>query len=143
MADLESAFPNAGCAMYGIAATALNEAVMLVHRNKLTRQQYVMYALADMIAHVEVGSALARKAATAAKNGDTSAEKYRLASKIFVHSVAQIMFQNVMTILMGTGKFDQSQVAEFTAATNLHDLTGSYQNVIDDMDKLGDIIFER
>ena len=143
MNDLNASFPDGGCAMYAIAATALNESVMLVHRNKLTRQQSVMYALADMMAHVEVGCAMARKAAAAARRGDASAERHRLVSKIFANSVAQLVLQNTTSILMGTGKFDQKQVAEFTASTNLHDLIQSYQDILGDMDKMADIIFER
>ena len=143
MNDLNDDFPDGGCATFAIAATALNEAVMLVHGNKLTRQQTVMYALADMMAHVEVGCAIARKAAAAAKNGDSSAEKYRLVSKIFANIVAQVMLENTTSILMGTGKFDQEQIAEFTTSTNLHDLIQSYQDIIGEMDKMADIVFER
>jgi alkylation response protein AidB-like acyl-CoA dehydrogenase len=143
MNDLNASFPDGGCAMYAIAAIALNETVMLVHRNKLTRQQSVMFALADMMAYVEVGCAMARKAAADAKKGDPSAERHRLVSKIFANNVAQVMLQNTTSVLMGTGKFDQEQIADFTTTTNLHDLIQSYQNILGDMDKMADIIFER
>ncbi len=143
MERLDESYPNAGCHTYGIAARALNETVMLVHRNKLTRRQHVMFALADMMTHVEVGVALARKAAAAARTDDAAAEKLQLMSRIFAHDVARLVTRNVMTILMGTGMFDERTVAEFMATANLDELKESYVNVISDMDRVADILFER
>jgi alkylation response protein AidB-like acyl-CoA dehydrogenase len=42
---------------YALAAGALNQTIDLAHNNRLTRQQAVMFALADMMTHVEVGAA--------------------------------------------------------------------------------------
>ena len=55
----------------------MNKAIDLAHDQRLTRQQFVMFALADMMAHVEVGAALARKTHKKIQNKDTDAEKMR------------------------------------------------------------------
>jgi alkylation response protein AidB-like acyl-CoA dehydrogenase len=143
MHKLEETFGNAGCRMLALAATALNDTVMLVHRNRLTRKQYIMFSLADMMTYVEVGSALARKAAAAAQANDAQAEKLRLMSKIFANQAARLVAQNVMTIVLGSGAFDQQTAAEFIGAANLNELAQTYQDIITDMDRVADIIFER
>ncbi len=143
MHKLEETFGNAGCRVLALAATVLNDTVMLVHRNRLTRKQYVMFTLADMMVHVEIGSALARRAALAAKANDAEAEKLRLMSKIFANQAARLVAQNVMTIVLGSGAFDQQTAAEFIGAANLNELAQTYQDIILDMDRVADIIFER
>jgi len=143
MHKMEETFGNAGCRLLGLAATTLGDTVMLVHRNRLTRTQYIMFALADMITYVEVGSALARKAAIAAQANGAEAEKLRLTSKIFANQVARLVAQNVMTIVMGSGAFDQQTAAEFIGAAKLNELAQTYQDIILDMDRVADIIFER
>ena len=143
MNTLNGGFDNIGCGLYSIAANALNDAIMLVHRNRLNRVQHIMFGIADMIAHLEIGAALARKAAEATRDGDKTAEKLQLMSRIFASEVAQLVQQNIMTILMGTGTFDQTVVSEFIASTHMNDLTDGYQGLVADMDRVADIIFER
>jgi alkylation response protein AidB-like acyl-CoA dehydrogenase len=111
MQALDSRYADAGCRYLALSARALNESVMLVHQNKLTRQQYGMFALADMMTHVEVGCALARKAAAAHSADTPDAEKLRLISKIFAHETAQLVTRNMMGLLMGIGAFDALHLA--------------------------------
>ena len=143
MNALNGEFDNIGCGLYSIAANALNDAIMLVHRNRLNRVQHIMFGVADMVTHLEIGAALARKAAAATRDGDKTAEKMQLMSRIFASEVAQLVHKNIMTILMGTGTFDQNVVSEFIASTHMNDLTESYQGVVAAMDRVADIIFER
>jgi alkylation response protein AidB-like acyl-CoA dehydrogenase len=143
MNELNGEFDNIGCGVYSIAAHALNEAIMLVHRNRLNRVQHIMFGIADMIAHLEIGAALARKAAAATRDADKTAEKLQLMSRIFASEVAQLVQQNIMTILKGTGTFDQNIVSDFITSTHMNDLTESYQGLVSAMDRVADIIFER
>jgi alkylation response protein AidB-like acyl-CoA dehydrogenase len=75
MDALENEIGDAGCRYYGLAAAALNQTIDYVHDNRLTRQQAVMFVLSDMMTHVEVGAALARKAVKLDQSGDADAEK--------------------------------------------------------------------
>jgi alkylation response protein AidB-like acyl-CoA dehydrogenase len=102
-----------------------------------------MFGIADMIAHLEIGAALARKAAAATRDADKTAEKLQLMSRIFASEVAQLVQQNIMTILKGTGTFDQNIVSDFITSTHMNDLTESYQGLVSAMDRVADIIFER
>jgi alkylation response protein AidB-like acyl-CoA dehydrogenase len=103
MEELAKAMGDAGCRFYGLAAKALNDAIMLVNDNRLTKQQYVMFALADMMTHVEVGASMARKAMNLNKTGNPGAEKIKAMSRIFANNTAQLVAQNKAMNLNKTG----------------------------------------
>ena len=143
MEELETTLNDAGCKFYGRAARALNETIMLVHDNKLTRKQHIMFALSEMMTHVEVGVSMTRKAKSLVEAGDPEAEKIKAMSRIFANETAQVVTHNMLKILMGSGIFDQKTVSDFMEAVSYNKLLGSYENVIKDMDIVADILFER
>jgi alkylation response protein AidB-like acyl-CoA dehydrogenase len=102
-----------------------------------------MFALADMMAHVEVGASLARRAFTTVKNGDADADKMKLISRLFANEVAQIVSQGILKIVMGCGACDLDMTNDFMQKIAFTELTASCQNIINDMDQLADIVFER
>jgi len=51
--------------------------------------------------------------------------------------------RNTRKILMGTGIFSQEYVSEFMQKISLNDLGASSQNIINDMDRVADILFRR
>lgn len=141
--EFNSKSDDAGSRFYALAAKALNDTITLVHDNKLTRKQYIMFALADMMAHVEIGASMARKAIALTEAGDPGAEKIRAMSRIFANEAIQIVAQNAMKILMGSGLFDQKSIFSFMETISYNEMISSYHNVINDMDKVADILFER
>ena len=143
MEELDSAMGDAGCRFYGLAAKALNDAIMLVNDNRLTKQQYIMFALADMMTYVEVGASMARRAMNLNKTGNPGAEKIKAMSRIFANQTAQLVAQNILKILKGSGAFDRQTVSEFMETVAFNELICSYENIIKDMDIVADILFER
>ena len=143
MEELENTLNDAGCKFYGLAAKALNDTIMLVHDNKLTRKQYIMFALSDMITHVEVGASMARKAKSLVEAGEPESEKIKAMSRIFANEVAQVVTHNILKILMGSGAFEQRTVSDFMEAISYSKLLSSYENVIKDMDMVTNKLFER
>jgi alkylation response protein AidB-like acyl-CoA dehydrogenase len=143
METLDSEGNGAGCRFYGLSAEILNDTIMEVHENRLTRQQHIMFLLADMMTHVEVGASLARKAVVLSKNGSPEAEKFNAISRIFADEVAQLVSQNALKILMGCGLFDQNAAHAFMETHSYNQLVCSSLNVINDMDLLANILFER
>ena len=143
MMRLEEETEDIGGRIYKLAAEALNKAIDLAHDQRLTRQQFVMFALADMMAHVEVGAALARKTHKKIQNKDTDAEKMRLISRVFANDVSQIVSQGVLNIVMGCGVCDLDMTNSFMNEVAFTELMTSCQNIINDMDQLADIVFER
>jgi alkylation response protein AidB-like acyl-CoA dehydrogenase len=143
MDRLHAEFGDLGCEFYGLAARALNQTVTLVNDHRLTRQQYIMFALADMMTHVEVGAGLARRAAKCYRDDNINAQKIKLISRLFGNEVAQVVSQNILKIVLGCGEFDQNATADLLAKIGYTHLTTSFQNIIKDMDRLADIVFER
>jgi alkylation response protein AidB-like acyl-CoA dehydrogenase len=143
MLRLDGDVDDLGCRIYGLAASALNKAIDLAHEQRLTRQQYVMFALADMMAHVEVGASLARKAFKKVQSGDAAAERFKLISRLFANEAAQMVSQGILKIVMGCGACDLDMTNNFMQEIAYTELTASCQNIVNDMDQLADIVFER
>ena len=143
METLDSSINDAGCRFYGLAAKVLNDTIMLVHDNQLTRKQHIMFLLADMMTYVEVGASLARKTVALSKDGSTETIKFKAISRIFADEVAQLVTQNALKILMGCGVFDQKAALDFMESHFYNQLVCSSLNVINDMDLVADILFAR
>jgi alkylation response protein AidB-like acyl-CoA dehydrogenase len=133
----------AGIRALGLAARALNETVNLVHDHRLTREQHIMFALADMMTHVEVGACLARKAFALAGKDHGEAEKIKLMAGLFAADAVQLVRDNILKILAGSARFDRKQIDAFLQGISYGELIDGYRNLIPDMDRVADILFER
>jgi alkylation response protein AidB-like acyl-CoA dehydrogenase len=143
MDTLEAQCGDAGCRYIALAARALNKTVFLVNDNRLTREQYVMFALADMMMHVEVAASMARQAVAVSSENGPEAEKACLFSRLFANETAELVSGNILKILRGSGVFESEQISAFLAETSHAALADSYQNIIPDMNRAADIIFDR
>ncbi len=143
MDKLEAQSGDAGCRHIGLAARALNKTIFLVNDNRLTREQYIMFALADMMMHVEVAASLARQAAAFSAENNSQSEKTCVFSRIFANEIAQLVSQNILKILEGSGIFEAEQVSAFLSEISHANLADSYRGIIPDMNRAADIIFER
>jgi alkylation response protein AidB-like acyl-CoA dehydrogenase len=143
MQQLHDNSADLGCRTYGLAANALNRVITLANDHRLTRQQYIMFALADMAVHVEIGASLARKASRCIQHGDSDAEKLKVIARLFAGEVALNVSRNILTIVTGCGQFDEKAKAEFLASVAYNELAAGVHNMIPDMDRLADIVFER
>ena len=140
---LDQEVPETAARFYAWAASALNDAILLVHRHKLSKEQHLMFALADMMAHVEVGAALAHKAARAKSAGSADAERLLTASRIFAAEVARFVNDKALIILLGTGTVDSAVISEFLSKMAHAHLAGAVTHTVRDMDRMADILFGR
>ncbi len=128
---------RSGCRTLAVCVRALNRTIDFAHENRLTRHQQVMFALADMIAHVEVGESMARLAV----NG---ADEINLATaRVFANSCARLVSEKARLIVMGSDVVAAETADQFLPSLDLPALEGSYRGLIDDMDRIADRIFER
>ena len=128
---------RAGCRTLAVCARVLNRTIDFAHENRLTRHQQVMFALADMMAHVEVGESMARLAV----NG---ADEINLATaRVFANSCARLVSEKARLIVMGSDVVAAETADQFLPSLDLPALEGSYRGLIDDMDRIADRIFER
>ncbi len=142
MTALEAKVPDVGCRFYAMAATALNKTVDLAHNNRLTRQQALMFDLADMMINVEVGISLARKAARLAGENDPEAEKIKTMSRVFAGEVTQIVAEKALRIAM-SGALDMDAGRQHLEEIGYQEMMAGRANWAVDMDRIADIIFER
>jgi alkylation response protein AidB-like acyl-CoA dehydrogenase len=142
MTALEKDREDLGGKLIALSAKALNIVISMAHENRLTRQQFVMFCLADMMASLEVAAALTRKAKALDSIG-TESEKIRAMARIFASETAQIVAQNAMKIVMGCGIFNDDAVLNFMESISHSYLVRCYPRLIKDMDLVADILFER
>jgi len=143
MDQLEKARPGCGGRFYALAARALNHLIGVADTRRLTRQQILMFDLADLMAHVEVGVAVARRADALAAAGDPQAERAALVARIFAREVCELLERNSLRILTGTGDIDPAAAAASLAEIRYGEFTESCRRLIKDMDRLADIVFGR
>jgi len=134
---------DVGSRTLGVAARALNPLIALVHDNRLTRQQYIMFGLADIMTHVEIGAGFARKAASLANAGDGRAERLCAMSRVFAGEAAGCILQHVPRILWGTGLFDPQTISETMEKISFDQLLAGGKDLVKDMDRIADLLFER
>jgi len=143
MEQLEKTRPGCGGRFYALAARALNHLIVVADTSRLTRQQIVMFDLADLMAHVEVGVAAARRADVLAAAGDPQAERAALVARIFAREVCELFERNSLRILAGTDGIDSAAAAVSLAEIRFVEFAASCRNLIKDMDRLADIVFGR
>jgi alkylation response protein AidB-like acyl-CoA dehydrogenase len=143
MEALHSSVPEIGAATYAWAAKALNETIMFVHNHRLTKQQYVMFCLADMMTHVEVGISMARKAKHLIEDKSSRAKKIVTMSRIFASEVAELITGNTIKIVTGSGLVDKEIPASLKGKNGYGGFTASCSGLIQDMDAVADILFGR
>ncbi len=103
MADaLETLPENCGSQLLGAAARVVNAAIQQGRKAKLTKSQYVMFLLADMMTWVEVGKALCHKAASYQGRARTP-DFMRAVSRLFAGEVAEKVTTNGIKMARGCG----------------------------------------
>jgi len=128
---------RAGCRTLAVCARVLNRTIDFAHENRLTRHQQVMFALADMMTHVEVGESMARLAVN-------EPDEINLATaRVFANSCARLVSEKARLIVMGSDVVAAETADQFLPSLDLPALEGSYRGLIDDMDRIADRIFER
>ena len=104
MADvLEKQPESCGAKQVADAIRVMNEIILSVRKSKLTKSQYVMFLLADMISLCEVGDALCRKAADY-EGKDRSQEFMDASARLFAKDVVEKVYINGLKIVQGCGK---------------------------------------
>ncbi len=143
MAAMADTLSDPAYGLYSGAAAALNEAIDVAHSRKLTRQQAVMFHLADMMTFVEVGVAMARKTAGLVRAGAKTASRSAVMNRIFAREVARLVANSALTVVMGTGTVDAAAVSDFKQKTALDSLLYNQEGLLADMDAAADMIFGR
>jgi len=82
----------------------LNDIIMEIRKQKLTKAQHVMFLLADMITWCEVADALCHKAGSYREGPQKSKDFINAASRLFVKEAIEKLYINGTIISYGCGK---------------------------------------
>ncbi|MFH1490040.1 MAG: acyl-CoA dehydrogenase family protein, partial [Pseudomonadota bacterium] len=113
------------------AIRVLNEIIFQARRLKLTKSQFVMFLMADIMTLVEVGDTLCRKAA-AGKGKPRSPEFMKAAARLFAAEAAEKVTINGLKIAKGYDH-DMEDVVEKLKGLNLD---GAMKSCLEDMDRI-------
>jgi alkylation response protein AidB-like acyl-CoA dehydrogenase len=132
MADSVAKLPeNQGPGYLAEAIRIMNDIILAARKSKLTKSQYVMFLLADMMTWCEVGVALCKKAADY-KPKERSSEFMEAAARLFAREISEKVYINGLKICTGC----ETRLDEL--ATKLKDL--SLANLMRDNLKDMDIV---
>ncbi len=143
MDEIHKAAPQVGGEAVGRCARALTTLINRVHENRLTKRQALMFALADADAHVEVGAALVRRAATLVREKDPAAGRVEPMARIFAAEVAQVVAGTALKVILGSGAFDPDEARSLLEEIGYMAMVSTCADTLKDMDRVADILFER
>ena len=112
-----------------MAIRLLNEIILNARKNKLTKSQYVMFLLADMMTWCEVGAALCKKAVDY-KGKERSPEFMEASARLFIREIAEKVYINGLKICTG---YD-TELSESAAKLNDLNLINLMKDNLKDMD---------
>ena len=109
---------NCNGRMLASAFRAMNQVIQGARKHKLTKSQYVMFLLADMMTWCEVGDSLCRKAAAYGGEQNRSSIFMKAAARLFVRDAIEKVSLNGLKIIHG---YDQGieDVEESLDALNM------------------------
>ncbi len=126
---LEGLPEGVGAGLLGKAIRTLNELVLNARRHKLTRSQYVMFLLADMMTWCEVGGALCHKAAVGSGKG-RSPEFIKAAARLFAREAVTKVCVNGLKVAQGYAE----RIEEVLPMLEALDLSEVMVAALEDMD---------
>jgi len=133
MAERLSRLPErTGGPILARAMNTMNAVILAARKEKLTKSQYVMFLLADMMTWTETGSALCHKASVY-EGGQTRTPSFvQAAARVFSREVVEKVYINSLRIIRGCGR-DVDGMADVLESLNAgHAMEGN----LDDMDML-------
>ncbi len=117
-----------GAQLISCAIRILNEAILGARKRKLTRSQYVMFLLADMMTWCEVGEALCEKAAIY-KGKERTPAFIRAAARLFAREVVEKVYTHGLRIAHGCDQEMDEMVAKFKTLNFAKAMKGNLQDM--------------
>jgi alkylation response protein AidB-like acyl-CoA dehydrogenase len=119
MADTLQSLPeDCGGPLLAEGIRTLNRIIMGTRRQKLTRSQYVMFLLADMMTWCEIGDALCHKAASHRGDQKRSVDFMKATARLLAREAIEKVYLNGVRIVHGCGQ-EPDTMAEDLGALNL------------------------
>lgn len=151
MQTLDAGDAEVGAGYVAAASKALNETLKVAFKSRLTRRQYILFKLADMMAVVESAATVCERAGRVREgaNGDgtclfigggNNPEIVRAIARVYARSASSTVLENCNLAIAGTGIFDAGQVREWRKNAGIEILLDAAQGAEADMDMIADAI---
>ncbi len=121
---------DCGSHLLATSIRTMNEVILFARKLKLTKSQYVMFLLADMMTWCEVGKALCHKAATYDGGEKRSIPFMKTAARLFARDVIEKIYFNGLKIVHSC---DQT-IDEMTEKLNAMNVDLAMKDYLKDMD---------
>ena len=139
-----------GADLAALASHALAEVLERARVARLTRHQHILFRFGELIAWVEGAACLARRAARAAE-GELSdkasrrfkAEALAVIARVFAREAALKVAAEGENLVVGGGGIQPGGLAEFESAAGLPEIRDRMRDLLTDLDRLADIVYER
>jgi len=138
--DLGPGGEDVGAGSAALAADALAETVLLCHREKLMRQQHVLFELARLMAEVETAVALCHKAARREGDGGDKAHLIVPSAALHASLAAGEVAHTSTELLQGSGRIDGARLAAFRETIRFDELLGTAAGALDRMDQVAAVL---
>ncbi|HPA52995.1 MAG TPA: acyl-CoA dehydrogenase family protein, partial [Thermoanaerobaculia bacterium] len=150
MEALEAAQPGCGARFAALALHSLAEGLERFRAQRLTRHQHVLFRAGRMIALAEGAMVLAKRAARAAK-GELSDKADRRLDAAALAAVSRAngreaafeVAQEALRWAVGADGVPASDLAAFTAAIRLPEISGAQAGLMTDLDLVSDALYGR
>jgi len=119
-----------GGPMVAMAIGLLNELLLLARKLRVTRSQYLMFLLADMMTWVEIAKATCLKAGSENREKSFSNEFMLPVARLFAREAVEKVYMNTVKVL----NVGQQQAPDLTGKLKSLDLNKVFEGVLTDMD---------
>ncbi len=150
MEALEAEQPGCGARFAALALHSLAEGLERFRAQRLTRHQHVLFRAGRMIALAEGAMVLAKRAAAAAKGGlsDKANRRFDAAALAAVsrangREAAFEVAQEALRWAVGADGVPSAELAAFTAAIRLPEISGAQAGLMTDLDLVSDALYGR
>jgi hypothetical protein len=128
LADKVAGLENVNGPLVAAAARFLSECTLAAFHGKLTRQQHVVFELADTMTDVETAVALCVAAA------NDGSELMLAQARVWAAEVGLDVPTRLLKLFAGSGAFDAAKMAELSAKADLAGAVTAQAGVLADMD---------
>jgi alkylation response protein AidB-like acyl-CoA dehydrogenase len=145
MTALDARCGGIGARHVALASKVLNETLKVAFREKLTRKQFILFKMAEMMAAVESAASLCERArlveegekedgASLFTDGAFHPGLIPAMARLYARSAASTVLVNANLAVTGTGILDAGRVAEFRRESGLQKLLEAAEGAEADMD---------
>ena len=131
--DLEKFPEDVGARPLAEAVRLMNDIILAARRTRLTKSQYVMFLLADLMTWCEVGNILCRKAADY-RGKERSSEYMMAAARLFSRETVEKVYFNGLKICRGC----ETAIDDIAERLNSLNLAELMKDNLKDMDTVSD-----